>query len=479
MTTNRVALTVGLVLMDVCWVYPWSALLGVWTDPPRDNGVLSAATILGVLLLSASATYLLGKRLGRTRKAKLVMATLATLVAIGVVRIEHYAQLGGLDWVGPLLGALAATIGQVGGPVLAFAIALYLWYRGVRIGNQTPTFTDVESAFRWGIGRLAVFGLILVLMRRLEAQTTPYVVAFFFISLLTLALGRLESLRTRTRTPSLNAQWLGVLIVVASVVVLLALVLGQIVSFDLLIVATRPVFDLLGRVLLVAIYIIVIPLAFIIEWLVYLILSLVQLNGNRQQPQPLDPADVNNALQRFFAEQVSPEVLFALKAAGAAVLLLVALAIVVRGLSRWRPSTADADATNEERDSLWDAHKAWAAFLTWLRGLLSRRHAQPQAGIGSTDDSASEPASAALDSVRALYGHLLREGEAIGAVRSTATTPLEHLPALADTLEPTTSIEDLTAAYITVRYGDLEIAPAQVGRLRDQVEQVRPKGAAD
>ena len=39
-----------------------------------------------------------------------------------------------------------------------------------------------------------------------EAETTPYVVGFFFVSLLTLALGRLESLRTRTRSPTLNTQ---------------------------------------------------------------------------------------------------------------------------------------------------------------------------------------------------------------------------------------------------------------------------------
>ena len=67
MTLNRVALTVGLVLMDVCWAYPWSALLGTWTDPPRDNGILSAVTILAILLLSAATTYLLGKRMGRAR----------------------------------------------------------------------------------------------------------------------------------------------------------------------------------------------------------------------------------------------------------------------------------------------------------------------------------------------------------------------------------------------------------------------------
>lgn len=479
MTTNRVALTLGLVLMDVCWLYPWSALLGTWTDPPRENGLLSPATILAILLLSAATTYMLGRLLGRARQAKLTMAGLATLVAIAAVRVEHYSQLGGVDWVGPLLAALAATIGQLSGPVLAFALALYLWYRGVRIGNQTPTFTDVEGAFRWGIARLAVFGLILVLTRRLEAQTTPYVVGFFFVSLLTLALARLESLRTRTRAPSVNTQWLGVLIVVASAVVLLALLLGQIVSFDLVLVATRPLFNLLGSVLLLIAYIVVIPLAFVIEWLVYLILSLVHPDFNRPQPEPLDPADLNNALQRFLAEQVPPEVLFGLKAAGAALLVVIALAIVVRGLSRWRPSAADADATNEERDSLWDAHTAWAAFLAWFRHLFGRRRAQPQVAAASLAEPSSQEDGLALDSVRALYARLLREGEQVGAVRQAPTTPLEHVAALEQSLEPETSIEVLTAAYIKVRYGDIKVDQGQTDELRDRLARVRPKDVED
>jgi Domain of unknown function (DUF4129) len=473
---NRATLTLGLVLMDVAWVYPWSALLGTWADPPRDNGLLSSPTILALLLLSAIATHLIGRRLGRARPAKLTLAALALIAAVAAVRVEHYSAVGGVDWVGPLLGALATAIGELSGPVVAFAVALYLWYRGVRLGSQTPSFTDVESAFRWGIGRLAVFGLVVALSRRLEAQTTPYVVAFFFVSLLTLALGRLESLRTRTRTPSLNTQWLAVLLVVASSVVLLALLLGQIVSFDLLVLATRPLFDVLGSIVLLLLYIIVIPLAFVLEWLIYLVLSLIQGNGNRLPPEPLSPSDLDNALQRFLAEQMPPELVFGLKAAGAALLVIIALAIVVRGLSRWRPTGADADATNEERDSLWDPHQAWALFLAWLRGLFGRRGQMAALPSPTAAVLAGDSLPTRLDSVRALYGELLRAGAAAGAVRRPATTPLEHQRALREVLEPDEAIAELTVAYVAVRYGDMDVPIAEV---RERFDEVRSKGADD
>ena len=67
----------------------------------------------------------------------------------------------------------------------------------------------------------------------------------------------LARLRTRTRRPTFNTQWLAVLVVVAAAVVLLALLLGQLVSFDLLVLATRPLFDALGFILLLAAYAIV------------------------------------------------------------------------------------------------------------------------------------------------------------------------------------------------------------------------------
>src|SRR5205814_2087197 len=127
----------------------------------------------------------------------------------------QYQALDGIDWVGPFIGSIAGLIGHLSAPALAFAVALYLWWRGVRLGSQTPGFPEVESAFRWGIGRLVIFGLIMTLSTRpsllasVEARTTPYVVGFFFTSLLTLALGRLESLRTRTRSLSINTQWFG------------------------------------------------------------------------------------------------------------------------------------------------------------------------------------------------------------------------------------------------------------------------------
>lgn len=482
---NRVLLTCGLALMDVCWVYPWSVLIGIWTEPNRMAPLLSVPVIVPILVIAAASTHLLGGlSRSRPRLARLVLAGLALLAAIIAVRIEHYPVAAGLDWVQPLLGALAATVGQLSLPVLGFALALYLWWRGVRLGSQTPGFPEVEGAFRWGVGRLAVFGLIMALTSRpstlqtLEGATTPLVVGFFWISLLTLGLGRLESLRTRTRAPSLNTQWLTVLTLIAAVVVLLALLLAQLVSFDLLLVATRPLFDVLGRIFLLLAYVVVIPLAYVIEWLVYLILSVLRANGNRPPPAAPQPSDLDNLLRRFFAQDVPPELLLVLKSLGAALLLGIALLLVARGLTRWRPTGADADATNEERDSLWNAERAWAMLKAWLRRLLRRE--RPSLEVVPPDLTSLDPevSGPAVGSVRELYARLLRRGADVGAPRAAATTPLEHEPSLAQALDPEEVVEELTAAYLRARYAEAPVPEPEMRHLAERLEGVRPKGAA-
>ena len=481
---NRLSLNLGLVAMEVCWLVPWAVLLGLWTNSAQFHQLLSRASIAAIVLLGSLSTQALGRRAAANRRIRLGLVALGVLVSLIAVRLDQYPTSPGLEWFALLVGAVAVMLGQVSVPALAFGLGLFLWWRGVRLGIQTASYSDVESAFRWGIGLLVVFALIMAISTRpsllpvIEAQTTPFVVGFFFFSLLTLAMGRLESLRTRTRALSINSQWLGVLVVVAGVVVLLALLVGQLLSFDLLVLATRPLFDLLGLVLLVLIYIIVIPMAYVVELLIYFILSLVNPDMSRQPPQPYQPGEVDNLLQRLLSQSVSPELLAALKAVGAALVLGVALMMIARAAARWRSSTTDADAAGEERESLWDADRFKRALIAWLRALFRRG---APALVGDSNQSATQVrggARQAVASVRELYRQLLGLGETAGARRLPVTTPLEHLPSLQRSLEPDEDIARLTTAYVAVRYAEQEVSSTEIASLREQLERVHPRDAA-
>jgi hypothetical protein len=480
---NRLSLTIGLAGMDLCWVYPWSLLLGLWSGGQLQP-LVSPPNVFGMVFLGALATQAFGRLAATRRGVRLALAGLGAVAAAMAVRIDQYPGGGVVEWLGPFVTALALAIGQISTPVLAFGLAMYLWWRGIRLGAQYPGYADVESEFRWGIGLLVAFGLVMGLTTRpsllpsLEAQTTPFVVGFFFTSLLTLALGRLESLRTRTRALALNSQWLGVLVLVAGLVVLVALIAGQLVSFDLLIVATRPLFDLLGRLVLLLVYAIVIPLAYVLEWLIYLVLSLIRVNPGQQPPQPPQPSDVDDLLQRLFSQVISPEVLVALKAVGAAGLLLVALVIVARAVRRWRPSSAEAVVTNEERDSVFDGRLLMRVWLEWLRRVFGRR-AMLGDGHRVTAHAPVVVDSEPSLSVRALYRRVLSLGESAGARRAIATTALEHLPTLQQCLEPAEGLTGLTDAYLRARYAEIDSSPDEIAELRQGVDRLRGKFGAE
>jgi hypothetical protein len=478
---NRLSLTLGLTAMQTCWVAPWAVLLGLWADAAHPSPLLSSASIFALVLLGALCTQALGRRAARGRGARLAVVGMGVLAVLIAVRLDQYPGSGLVDWLGQLVTSLALVLGQTSAPAFAFGLGLFLWWRGVHLGSQMPTYPDVENAFRWGIGLLVGFALMMALTTRpsnlpaLEAQTTPFVVGFFFVSLLTLALGRLESLRSRTRALRVNGQWLGVLIGVAGLIVLVALLLGQLVSFNLLILVTRPLFDLLGWILLVLIYIVVIPLAYVVQLLVYALLSLLRPNAGQKPPEPPQPADIDNVLQRLFNQGVPADLQLVLKAAGATLVLAVALLIIARAVTRWRPASADADATDEERESLWEAGRLRSLLLSWLRNLFRRRApVSPAAADAPVTTAASLSLSQAV-SVRELYRELLRLGESAGAHRALATTPLEHQPALQGTLEPEETVTHLTAAYVEERYADRRSPPATTADLRDALEHVHPR----
>jgi hypothetical protein len=177
------------------------------------------------------------------------------------------------------------------------------------------------------------------------------------------------------------------------------------------------------------------------------------------------------------SQSVPPEVLAALKAVGAALVLGVALLVIARAAARWRSSNADADAAGEERDSLWEPDRLKRALIAWLRGLF---HRNAPVLAGESNQAATSPRNgslAAVISVRELYRQLLGLGETAGAHRLAITTPLEHLPSLQQRLEPEADIARLTAAYVRVRYAEQEASGAEVASLQDQLQSVRPRDA--
>ncbi len=473
---NRALLILGLAALEVCWIYPWSLLVGLWLDGTTTSGLLSPLTMLALLLLASGVTYVGVRRLRTRRQGQAALVAVGVLAALVAVRADHYPDGGLFGWLPRLAEALAVLFGHPTVAALAVLFSLLLWRRGAQLGSDTPAFPDVEAAFRWSIGALIGFAVLLALAVRpsqqpaIEARATPFVVGAFFVSLLTLALARLDSMRTRSRALGLNTQWLGVLIAVAGLLVLGSLAVAQVLSFDLLLVATRPLFDLLGQVLLLLLYVIVIPLAFVIEWLVYWLLQFISPGSNNQPPQAPEPADIEGFLRRL-GQAIPPDVLGALKVVGAVLLLTFALLLVARTVARWRPRLGEAEVTHEERESVYQRGSLRQALLAWLWRLF-RKQAPPTVEANPLTMPTESAVPASVSNVRELYRRLLALGALKGATRPMSSTPYEHEPALHAALHAAPEIAELTDAYVEVRYAEIEPSEAELQELELTLNRV-------
>jgi hypothetical protein len=115
------------------------------------------------------------------------------------------------------------------------------------------------------------------------------------------------------------------------------------------------------------------------------------------------------------------------------------------------------------------------ALVAWLRRLFLRRSSRSAAAVVSAADGDKVAAPSPLASVRELYRQLLGLGESMGVVRRADTTPLEHVPALSQRLEPPDLLEDLTDAYVRVRYAEQPPVAEDVDALRERLAQVQPQ----
>ncbi|MCA1646371.1 MAG: DUF4129 domain-containing protein [Chloroflexi bacterium] len=160
-------------------------------------------------------------------------------------------------------------------------------------------------------------------------------------------------------------------------------------------------------------------------------------------------------------------------------MLTAVLLVIARAAARWRSSSADAQAAGEERESLWDPERLRRALIAWLVALFRRASPAP-ASVSSTAASGVQIGTApSATSVRELYRQLLGLGETVGAHRRPFTTPLEHLPALQQSLVPEDDVAQLTAAYLAVRYAEHEATQAEIAHLRDRLDRVHARDAPD
>ncbi len=454
---------------EFAWLAPWVLFLSAAFYPQGDY-ILAPLAVAGLL----GGGYLLGSgptAIRPLRQLRLRVLGFAVVLGLWAVWFTHYRALPFWHpvWIWHLLRTAHDAIPVIPTPVLgAFAAPLILW-RGLVLGGREFSHFTAEQAFRRGMAWSILFVLLFALYRdsRIFALARPvaagYILTFFFLSLLLLALARLlgiwEEVQGKDpRSLAFNRPWFFVAVGAAVSIVLAGAALGGLAGAEVW-PYLAPIFRLLAPVL-EAIFLVLFFFASLVARLILYLLS--RLPRRLAPPQPVTNDPIGDMLRAVRDLHVSPQVVSGARwGMVLIVVLLLALAIVLAVVrARRRAAAFDED----DRESVWRRD----SLAKGLRRLLLQR--RPLRGL--TDDLAGAPEVLA---VRVLYRLLLRTAAEAGRPRRKDQTPREF----AQTVEPLAggAAEDLralTAVYEAVRYGLHRPSRDEVAAARGWLERLGP-----
>ena len=464
------ALLLALVGMEMSWFAPLILSLHRrgWGTAP---GWYLAGLIAVMLAMMAVARVLSARRIGSPAFELLV---LATIVFIGLVILRLYVFRGepwsSLAWLGPAF--ITADPRRVD-TLLVLVTVAYLWWRGVSFLQRDVTFFSIGLDFRKGVLGLAIGASLYDTLTHHPAGVFIY--AFFFFSLVAVALGRIEDKAATSNSPGARPGfgWMGIIAAGSLAVVALITWLSRLWSAEVLSRLGQllaPAAAGLGRLLahiLVMVLRLLEPLMVALVALLRFAISPLLARLRQQPPAFLETLDTYLS-QPAGAQVAAPawiEPLFRVVlpcTLGVLVLLALALWLQRRRATSFRSQEAEtrSPATGREQARVGDGLARLVDRVRGLTALIGRF------GIGRRFYAAL--------SVRHIYANVQHLAADQGFPRHKAQTPNDYLPALAAAFPGhEADVTHITTVYNACEYGDVPTDAAELRRLHDVWEAIR------
>ncbi len=451
---SNAALPVCLAGMDGCWIYIVASLISA-------NVLIRIAFIpvpspVALAALELAAWWLASRLLDHTNLPMPVVQALsgvAGLLAAILVAFVTNPPTGDIGrW------AQVSIYGIITG--------LVLWFLGGYRASARAGFTQAYNNFRIGLFAIAAMGILTAI---LAGSSSEYIWAslggatlwFFAWSLGALALGNRQVVREEFGETRSGA-WGPALITSIVIILIVGAIAGAFGGQNLIDTVEKlvqGVLLLVGTLLYAVIYGLL--------WGLSLIkigpLAIKQKTPNDPDENVFTPGKTFNPGDNSpFSIPAEYQTLFIW--VGAALMALVAIWLITRGLRRTRRGMEDSPA--EERESLGSWGLLWMQFKAWLDALMARFRPASATQTGADEDDLAalmgRPEWSGTLTVRQIYSHLQSLAGKMGHPRAPQQTPVEYLSVLSSfmpQLRP--DFMDITAAYLEARYGPLPAsAPA-------------------
>jgi hypothetical protein len=464
----------AVILMETFWVAPYLKWIGSWTLFTPQRPILSLGSVFLVLAVSLALTRLtanLKQNLAVIRLIVIGGAILTLLVVTGYEYPDGYTIWSGA-WFSHIVNILGNTFGHPGTVLAALIAVIYLWWRGIVLGQSTTFFRDIYRTFILGMVALVILIILWNVTSSTEAITKPgaglglNVIAFFFFGLIAIAIAHLYQMRSTMpkEEAALTSvwRWFPVMLGVIGGVVLIGFILASALSpdfFNTVGNGASAFLDFLGTIFKYLLY----PFVYAAEGIVWLFWRFMSLFKTDNPPPSENLSGGIDDLMgnKVITHEISPVWSIVVKWVLVAIVAVVIIFILSRAISRIR-SRRNREEIEEERVSIF----SWKALRDDLKEFFkgvkfpTRKPASPPFDLNETGK---------MD-IRNIYRHLQVEASISGITRHRHETAGEYafrleravpnsVEAIGDVKH---SVKYITDRYEEVRYGDAALPEPQV-----------------
>jgi hypothetical protein len=460
----------AVILMEAFWVSPWLNWLGLWPVFRESRPVLSLGSVVLILALSLLVTRValkLKMPMWGIQTIVIGSGLVAMLLVLGYEYADGYTFFSG-GWFAHTGQVLGNTFSNPGTITAALPVFLYLWWRGINLGQSTTYFKDIYRTFV--LGMVALIALIIIWQISSSSGTFPKpgagiganVIAFFFFGLIAIAICHLYLMRSTMprEEAALTSvwRWMPIMLGVIGGVVLVGFGIASALSpsfFDSVGQGASAIGHFLGKVINILIW----PLNYLAEgimWILRWLISLLRRN-------PPDTTDNTSGIPsgpdfgNVTPKELSPAWSAAIRWTVIAIVVGVIIYILARAVSRFRAKRA-REEIEEVRESLF-SWKGLRDDLKLFFNMMGQRFKRKESAAGQRFD---ENAAGLMD-IREIYRHLQWEAGKSGIPRRRHETADEYAGRLRRYApDSSVPVDDITRMYKNVRYGETSLPAGQI-----------------
>ena len=444
--------------MDTCVLVPLSLAVGqFFVRVPRERATLAFFLVILIAFNLVRALDALELKATVQRDIGLGVLLVWIVLTLRLTLYRHYS-LFSLAWIGEMAAHVSEEKALFRDLTIVFTV-LAFWWRGLSLAGRPLDFDLIGTYFRMGVLLMAV--TVALASRLLDWSLIPFVLGYFFLSLLAVALARAEEVgRWRAGLPfPFGPGWILSITAAAGTVILIATGLIALFTGENLVQVLAllgPIWNAISYLIAGALTILFIIINPLISALINLILKTAEGSGINV-PELFNPA-IELELGETLAEPpmtnfaLYQPILTGLVVLGA--VLIVALTFGRLWRARNQLGQAQTKPVSREREPLADRARRGLGSLIGQIGFLNRWYTAA--------------------SIRRIYAQMAATAGHQGYPRADSETPLEYLPTLVDAWpELDEELGTITDAYIRVHYGELPETPGELEAIRAAWKRVQ------